>query len=315
MNESELVARIRTLFSPRIGDDAAVIGQQVFTADMLVEDVDFLPETSLRLVGRKSIAVNLSDLAAMGAAPDYALVSIALPDWVRTRVDDLLEGIASAAREHRIEIVGGDLSRGAKLTVAVTAIGHVVTRPLLRSGARAGDRIFVSRPIGASAAGLSLLTGRKDLAGMGYADRELVESVLRRHLDPEPEVELGLALAAIPEVTACIDVSDGLSTDIHHLCRASSLGATIAKERIPVFPDLGSAAPRLGLDLRRCVLDGGEEYALLFTASLRESELSRRVGRPVYAIGRMTGDSAVVLTENGEPRPLLPEGWDHFRPA
>jgi thiamine-monophosphate kinase len=312
VNEGQLVARFRELFSTRIGDDAAVVpvekGEQVLTSDMLVEDVDFRRTTPLHFVARKSLAVNLSDIAAMGARPELALLSLALPPWAREHLDDMLESFAAAAREHRIEIVGGDLSRGEKLVVSIAAIGRVVTRPLLRSGAKRGDRIYLSRPIGGAATGLTLL--EKGVAS--YAEREFVESAIRRQLDPEPELALGLALAEIKEVTSCIDVSDGLSTDLHHLCEASGCGAEIAKERIPIFQDLLTFGGRLGVNVRDAVLHGGEEYALLFTSSLPESQLSARLRRPVYAIGRMTSERGVILQEEGIARPLLPGGFDHF---
>ena len=308
MNESQLVARVRELFSQRIGDDGAVVDGLVYTTDMLVEDVDFTRAAPLRLVARKSLAVNLSDLAAMGAAPAYALLALGLPPWAREHADELLVAYAEAAREHRVEIIGGDFSRAERLTIAVTAVGKVVTRALTRDGAKPGDRVYVSRPLGASAAGLELL-GRDAKA---YAEREFIESAIRRHLDPEPETALGVALAAIAQVTACIDVSDGLSTDLHHLCDASRCGAEIEKERVPVFPDLLVHGAKLGINVRDAVLHGGEEYALLFTSSLRESELSTLLRRPVYAIGRMTRGSGVTLTEDGVAQPLAARGWDHF---
>lgn len=316
MNEAQLVARVRELFSPRIGDDAAVVpvesGIQVLTTDMLVEDVDFTAATPLRFVARKSLAVNLSDLAAMGAVPQYALLALALPPWALERADELLTAYAEAAKEHAIEIVGGDFSRGEKLTISVTAIGRVVTRALLRGGAKPGDRIYLSRPVGGSGAGFALI-GRVEAAGqLSYAEREFVESAIRRHLDPEPELALGVSLAAIDQVTACIDVSDGLSTDLHHLCEASQCGAEIEKERIPVFSELPAYARKFAIDVREVVLHGGEEYALLFTSSLRESELSARLKRPVYAIGRMTREGGVLLREDGVARPLEARGWDHF---
>jgi thiamine-monophosphate kinase len=308
VNEAQLVARVRELFSPRIGDDAAVVGNQVLTTDMLVEDVDFTRGTPLRFVARKSLAVNLSDLAAMGAKPAIALVALALPPWAVENADELLTAYAEAAKQHGVEIVGGDFSRAEKLTISVTAIGTIVTRPLLRSGARAGDRVFLSRPIGGAAAGLALLG--KD--AKAYVEREFIESAIRRQLDPEPETALGIALADIKEVTSCIDVSDGLSSDLHHLCDASGLGAEIEKERIPVFPDLLAHGPKLGIDVRSAVLHGGEEYALLFTSSLPESQLSTRLRRPVYAIGRMTKTPDVLLKENGVARALERGGFDHF---
>jgi len=132
--------------------------------------------------------------------------------------------------------------------------------------------------------------------------------VIARHLDPEPETQLGIALAEIDAVTACIDISDGLSTDLHHLCDASNAGAEIERARIPVFPDLERAGPSLGIDVRKAVLRGGEEFALLFTSSMRESELSSRLKRPVYAIGKIVAERGVRL----DGAPLEAGGFDHF---
>lgn len=318
MNEDEIVRRLRSLFSDRIGDDAAVLGNMVATTDMLVEDVDFTKDTPPEFIARKSLAVNISDLAAMGAVPTWALTSFAIPPWFVPHLDTFLEALSAAAREYRIEIVGGDLSRSGALVLSVVACGAIESRPLLRSGARPGDRIYVSRPIGGAAAGLALIRSGWTLSGppprpAGYAVIEFARSAMRRQLDPEPELALGSALARIPEVTACIDVSDGLSTDLHRLCDASQCGAEIERERIPLFPDLIGSGPALGIVVRDAVLHGGEEFALLFTSSLRESELSTRLGRPVYMIGRMIAGEGVVLREDGAAKKLEPGGWDHFR--
>jgi len=301
--EAELIERLRRHF-PKAGDDAAIVGDDVITTDMLVEDVDFTLAIPLRFIAGKSLAVNLSDLAAMGATPSHAVVALAIPPHVDAV--ELVDALAEASKHHAIEIVGGDLSRGDKLVISVTAIGRAA-RPLLRSGAKPGDRVYVSRPLGAPAAGLALIQRYGSIeppATLAYLNRELANAVIRRQLDPEPEVALGIALAQIAEVTSCIDVSDGLSTDLAHLCDASSLGADIEKARIPVFPELHLA----GVDVQNAVLNGGEEYALLFTSTLRESELSTRLRRPVYAIGRMSRDKGVRL----DGAPLEPRGWDHF---
>jgi thiamine-monophosphate kinase len=301
--EAQLIERLRRHF-PKAGDDAAIVGDEVITTDMLVEDVDFTMAIPLRFIARKSLAVNLSDLAAMGATPSHAVVALAIPKHVDA--EQLVDALAEAAKHHAIEIVGGDLSRSEKLVISVTAIGKT-TRPLLRSGAKPGDRIYVSRPLGAPAAGLALIKRYGSIeppATLPYLQREVANAVIQRQLDPEPEVALGKMLAQIGEVTACIDISDGLSTDLGHLCDASSLGAEIEKARIPVFPELHLA----GVDVGNAVLNGGEEYALLFTSSLRESELSSRVKRPVYAIGRMSRDKGVRL----DGVTLEPRGWDHF---
>jgi thiamine-monophosphate kinase len=318
MNEDEIIRRLRGLFSDRIGDDAAVIGDTAATTDMLVEDVDFTKDTPPDLIARKSLAVNISDLAAMGAKPTWALTSFALPPWFMPHLEGFLEALAAAARRWGIEIVGGDLSRSGALVISVVACGTIGPRPLLRSGARAGDRIYVSRPIGGAAAGLAMIRNGWTLSGppprpVGYAVVEFARSAMRHHLDPEPELALGVALGRIPEVTACIDVSDGLSTDLNRLCQASKCGAEIERERIPVFPDLIGSGPALGIAVREAVLHGGEELALLFTSSLRESELSSRLGRPVYMIGRMIAGEGVILREDGVAKKLEPAGWDHFR--
>jgi len=300
MSEAGLIARIRELFS-RAGDDAAVIGTQVITNDVLVENVDFTRDVLPRLIARKSLAVNLSDIAAMGGRPQYAVVAIGSPDEVFAA--SIIEELAAAAREQDVEIVGGDLSRAERAFVSITLIGEAA-QPILRSGARRGERIYLSRPVGGSAAGLALLQRGTEAAD--YAEREFIESAKRRHLEPEAEVALGMKLVGI--ATSCIDVSDGLSTDLHHLCDASNTGALIDGDRIPAFPDLPRYGPRLGINVRDAVLHGGEEYALLFTSSMRESELSARVGRPVYAIGRITEERGVRV--NGEL--LAPRGFDHF---
>ena len=301
--EAALIERLRRHF-PKAGDDAAIVGDDVITTDMLVEDVDFSTAIPLRFIARKSLAVNLSDLAAMGATPSHAVVALAIPKHVDA--EQLVDAVAEAAKHHAIEIVGGDLSRSEKLVISVTAIGRAM-RPLLRSGAKPGDRIYVSRPLGAPAAGLALIQrygGIEPPATLPYLQRELANVVIQRQLDPEPEVALGKLLAQVDEVTSCIDISDGLSSDLAHLCDESNLGAELAKARIPVFPELHLA----GVDVANAVLNGGEEYALLFTSSLRESEISGRLKRPVYAIGRMSRDKGMRLDGNN----LEPRGWDHF---
>jgi len=300
MSERDLIERIRELF-PRAGDDAAVIGNQVVTNDVMVENVDFTREIPLRLIARKSLTINLSDIAAMGGRPRYAIVAIGSSD--EKDASTIIEELAIAAKENDVEIVGGDLSRSERLFISITVIGEA-NQPILRSGAKRGDRIYLSRPVGGSAAGLSLL--QRGTEGADYAEREFIESAKRRHLEPEAEVALGMKLVGI--ATSCIDVSDGFSTDLHHLCDASNVGALIDGDRIPPFPDLPRYGPRLGINVRDAVLHGGEEYALLFTSALRESELSARVGRPVYAVGRVTEERGVRI--NAEI--LEPRGFDHF---
>jgi thiamine-monophosphate kinase len=312
-----------------IGDDAAVIdipSPAVVTTDVLIENVDFTRELPVRFIARKSLAANVSDLAAMGAVPHAFVCALGIPEWFEPGFETFTSELAAAAREARIELVGGDLSAADALTISITAIGRIAegARPLLRSGARRGDRLFLSRPVGASAAGLALMTkgwrifGDGSAAppphagGLAFAHRELAASLLLRHAAPEAETALGAALARIPEVGACIDVSDGLALDLSRLLAASGCGAVVDWRRIPPFPDLVEGALALGIDVRASVLEGGEEYALLFTASATESELSSRLRRPVYAIGRITEGSGIILDRDGERTPLEPRGFDHF---
>jgi thiamine-monophosphate kinase len=328
--ERELLETIRGAFPEAaatlgIGDDAAILAlgaPGVFTKDVLVEDVDFFADADPRLLAEKCLAVNLSDIAAMGARPVAFLLSLAMPERFLPSFGAFIESLAGAAAKHRVSLIGGDLSRSAQLSICVTAIGEAPSRPLLRSAAKPGDRIFVSRPLGGSAAGLELLRRGWRLDGSrsavppapvraSFEQRAFAQSALLQHLTPEPEIALGMRLAAIDAAHACIDLSDGLSTDLGRLCEASSCGAVVEWERVPPLPGLASIGASL-LDVDAAVLHGGEEFALLFTADARESELSAAAGRPVYAIGRITSEPGVLIERAGVRTPLAPGGFDHF---
>lgn len=328
--EDKIVALIRAAFAQSdavvgIGDDAAVVrmeGAQAITSDMLVEDVDFTAETPIESIARKALASNLSDLAAMGARPTHFLLNLGVPSAYRDRLQQFVRALAAAAAQHEVSLVGGDLSSAAKFIVSITAFGSVA-RPLLRSGARSGDRVYLSRPIGGAAAGFQLFNKgwRLDEEGRAappstraeaFALGEFAAAVLRQFFEPLPETRLGLQLAN-DLATSCIDLSDGLSTDLRRLCEASGVAAVVEWEKIPLFPDLHVAGPRLGVSVEDAALHGGEEYALLFTSRLREYELSTKLGRPVYAIGRMESGSGITLIRNGVDVPLADHGFDHFR--
>lgn len=330
--EDAFIEAIRSAFPPAeivvgIGDDAAVLnfsGRLVITTDMMVEGVDFFSDSPLDLVGKKALAANLSDLAAMGSRPLAFLLTIALPVERVNGVQPLITGMAEMALQHGISLIGGDVSASPVLTISITAMGKPsVSEPLLRSSAAAGDFIYVSRPLGGSAAGLALYRqGWRLDPGMGatppegaqaaFELRELAGAILRQHLSPSPESELGAALGAIGRVRSCIDISDGLSTDLHRLCKASGVGAVLEWERIPIFPDLPAYARLLGIQLEDVTLHGGEEYALLFTSPLREFELSHLLGRSVYSVGRITRDPGLILERDGHAVPLGDYGHDHF---
>ncbi|MDX1583708.1 MAG: thiamine-phosphate kinase [Thermoanaerobaculia bacterium] len=331
ITEDALVDKIRSRFggtregSLGIGDDAAILSDPrpaVLTTDILIEEIDFFTTTPRWFVGRKALSANLSDLAAMGAEPDSFLLTLATPRSQLATLEDLLDGMAEKASDFRIALAGGDLSEAERMIVSITAIGRVRSgRALLRSEARPGDSLFVSRPLGGPAAGLELL--RKgwsldrnlDLStprDVSYEIRELGASVLRSHLDPTPEVELGLALAKLDEAGACIDLSDGVSRDLARICEASGVGAVIDWERVPTVPDLDRLGPRLGVDPFRCALHGGEEFSLLFTARSAEAQLSQTLGRPVYRIGKIEKGGGVRLNRAGRVEPLPPLSFDHF---
>jgi thiamine-monophosphate kinase len=325
-DEAALVAKLRSLFPEYhqplgIGDDAAILNGHVITTDMLIEDVDFTSDIPIAFIAAKSLAVNLSDLAAMGATPRAFLLSVGLPAWALEQFDVFATSLAEVAAAFNIALIGGDLSAAAKLTISLTAIGSAPERPLLRSGARPGDRIFISRPLGGSATGLHLLGSGWRISPSGiatapeeidYVEKEIASSAIMRHVAPDPEVALGIRLAGIPEVTSCIDVSDGFSTDLARLCEASSCGALVDLDRLPPFPDLPSLARRIRFPVEPAVLHGGEEYSLLFTSTLRESEMSIRCGRPVFSVGRIREGSGVFLERERAEEPLLPRGFDHF---
>lgn len=312
-----------------IGDDAAILrgaGRTVVTTDLLVEGVDFTRAIPIEFVAAKSLAVNLSDLAAMGAHPRAFVLSVGLPDDLVPEFRTFAVALAGAARRWGVSLVGGDLSGSRDLTISITAFGELPqgSAALLRNGTRPGDGLFLSRPVGGAAAGLHLLlrgwsiardgsaSAPPDLpAPPGFAQKEFAASALRRQVAPEPEVDLGPRLAA-EGATACIDVSDGLSTDLHRLCGASGCGARLEWARIPRFPDLDSLGFSLGVDPERAVLHGGEELALLFTSRRSESELSSAFRRPVYRIGRITDGRRIVLEKGETETELRAEGWDHF---
>lgn len=331
-DEDALIERIGKRFPPArkptlgIGDDAAILEDPrpaVITTDLLVEGIDFLPDTPRWFVGRKALAANLSDLAAMGAEPDAFLLTLGLPRAQGSSIDELIEGMASRAQANEIELAGGDLSESERLLVSITAIGRIrADRALLRSNARVGDSLFVSRPLGGSAAGLELLlrgwrmTRNMEVsspAPVSYQLRELGGSLLRAQLDPEPEIELGLTLSELETVGACIDLSDGVSRDLARVCKSSGVGAVIEWDRVPVLPDLDRLGGQLGIDPLRCALHGGEEFSLLFTARSGEARLSTLLGRPVYRIGSIDGGEGVRLSRGGSIEPLPNLGFDHFR--
>jgi thiamine-monophosphate kinase len=302
-----------------IGDDAALLkppaGQQlVACTDTLVSGVHFPQGTAPQDIGWKSLAVNLSDLAAMAATPAWAMLALTLPYADKRFVEAFAEGFAQVARAHAVSLIGGDTTQG-PLSVTVSAFGFLPEgRALLRSGARVGDAVFVTGTLGDAAAALRLIQD----AGLGTRDpaNEQARSELAARLNrPEPRIAAGLALRDV--ASACIDVSDGLLADLGHICEASGLGAIVEADALP----LSSAMLALfEVDERRAfALSGGDDYELCFTASVDRADRIAadfaRLGFGAARIGRIVAEPGVrVRDANGKVVEPPRRGWQHFAP-
>ena len=309
--EDQLIEMIRKRFADTsvrvgIGDDAAVIDlssgfSTLVCSDLLAENTHFRRETHPPdSVGFKAVAVNVSDIGAMGGIPDFCLLSLALPrDLERSWIDAFLDGVAAACREFEISLVGGDSSAADRVFVDVSVIGHVRRgSAVLRSGARSGNHVYITGSLGGSAMGLELLE-----EGHGF---ELLEEgrrdhpAIRRSLYPEPRHRIGSRVA--DRATAMIDISDGLSADLTHILEASSVSARITSESIPLHP---------GAEVSRA-LHSGEEYELIVTAEDLPSEID---GVPITCIGQIvpSGEKPQILLIEGLREQVLdPKGWKHF---
>jgi len=317
--EFALIARhFRALAGPGalgLGDDAALLDpppgrQLVLAADAMVAGVHFLPDDPPETIGRKLLRVNLSDLAAMGAAPLGYLMTTAFPQgtgdaWIAA----FARGLAEDQRAYGLALLGGDtVSTPGQLTLSLTILGTVAPEAALRRrGARPGDHLWVSGTIGDGALGLRVLRGRLPPDAAGH--------LAGRYRLPEPRLALGAALAGLAH--AAMDVSDGLVQDLGHLCRAGGCGAVLEAGRVPLSP---AAAAAIAADpgLLPLALSGGDDYELLFAAPpAAAAEVEARAaaaGVPVARIGRFTEGPAEVAVQDARGAPLaLPKGgWSHF---
>jgi thiamine-monophosphate kinase len=304
-----------------IGDDCAVLPwtkkeRLLVTTDMLVEDRHFLRSgISARDLGYKSLAVNLSDIAAMGGRPRWAFLSMGIPsgielDWL----DDFFRGWREAAKPSGAILLGGDTTKSPdRLVVNVVVLGTVRSgREKFRSTAKPGDIIVVTGNLGDSGAGLNVL-----LNG-GPRDRD-ERRLLRSHNRPRPHLEEGAWLASRPGVRAMMDVSDGLDSDIRRMMGPSKVGAEIELDRLPLSPSMVRVARRRGWNSVETAATGGEDYCLLLTVepsrfkSLAAS-FARRFGRPLTAVGTIRPRSrGLRYFSNGRPTRLEGRGFDHFR--
>lgn len=299
-----------------IGDDCAVFAPPagrhlLVTTDTLVERVHFdLGWHPPELLGRKAAAVNLSDIAAMGGGPLYALLSLAAPagtdeGWL----DRVMTGFLTVLAEHDTILIGGDTVRGEQVVISVTLIGDAAPdRILYRSGARKGDLVWVSGQLGEAAAGLELCR---------RGDESRWPELVRAHLDPRPRMALGRFLAETGTVHAMMDLSDGLATDLAHLCRESGLGAEVEAASLPLSPALQEAAAHLGRAPGELALTGGEDYELLFATGPEATEtlplqVQEATGLEIHRVGRLTAGSGVWLLDGITRREIGDRGYDHF---
>jgi thiamine-monophosphate kinase len=300
-----------------IGDDTACVinktRSSLITSDILIEGVHFdLKRTSLFDLGFKTLAVNLSDIAAMGGIPAYLVLGLGIPAGFSTeQIDEFYRGIKSLAAKTAVALVGGDMSVAKNLFVSACLIGHAPFRPVTRSGARLGDDIYITGTVGDSALGLKLLHHKPSRAMKG-SHRYL----LTRHHQPTPRLTAGALLARERLATAMIDVSDGLLQDLGHICKASNIGAVLWEEKLPLSPAYRELAGRNGTE---DALSGGEDYELLFCAHQRDRsriEKSRkRAGVAITRIGTCVSPSRgiVVLDRLGKHVSVRSRGHDHFK--
>lgn len=284
-----------------IGDDAAVIKVDgpkliLFTTDSLIEDVHFThPALTPYQIGWKALAVNLSDIAAMGGVPKHSLVSIGLPPQTSVDfVDSLYQGIKDLSNKFKVNIVGGDTVSSPQLVINISLLGEVEEEYLaLRSGAKAGDKVLVTGDLGGSAA----------------------HRLAKKHLPPQPRVEEGRAIVKRLRPTSMIDISDGLASDLRRICESSQVGANIWLEKIPVSEKTRQMSKQLGEDFVRLALEGGEDYELLFTVPpQRLPELMSEMDVSLTVIGEITDqkERLLLIDKEGKPHPLESKGYEHF---
>jgi thiamine-monophosphate kinase len=313
-SEFEFLESIRKRYSlGKIGDDCAVLPKDsdtdmVVTADMLVEDIDFrLKWTTPEFLGHKALAVSLSDIAAMGADPDWAMLSIGVPEhiWNSGFVDRFYEGWHRLASKFGVELVGGDISRTPDKIVIDSIVSGQVEKggAILRSTANPGDLLFVTNRLGGAATGLAALEG-------GFASLAELEKAVLKQLQPMPQIEWGKLLQQQHLASAMIDLSDGLSSDLAHLCRASGVGAVIHAEKIPVYA-LPTVPDRLEIDPLDLALNGGEDFELLFTSDPKNF-LTLKTAHFLH-IGEVTANVGIIELIDGATTSLLtPKGFRHF---
>jgi thiamine-monophosphate kinase len=309
-----------------VGDDAAVIDNQGFltvvSTDLLVEGIHFdLMYTPLKHLGYKSVVVNLSDIYAMNAAPKQITVSVAMSNRFSVEaLEELYEGIHAACKVYQVDLIGGDTSASNKgLVISVTAIGQGEKEKLTyRNGAKPGDLICITGDVGGAYLGLQILEREKQIYLSNpevQPDLEEQNYLIGRQLKPEARkdlIELFAKNNLVP--TAMIDISDGVASDLFHLCKQSNVGAYLEESGVPIHPDAQLMALKFQLDPITCALSGGEDYELLFTIDPKDVDKIKYLP-DIYIAGEITAaqDGMKLHTKGGNIHDLQAQGWTHFR--
>lgn len=332
LGEFGLIDRIKSrtrLHQPEsvlgIGDDAAVIqheGQSVVSTDLLIEGVHFdLSYMPIQHLGYKAVAVNLSDIAAMNATPKQVVVSLGLSNRISVEaIDALYDGIAAACDNYKVDLVGGDTSSSTSgLIISVTALGAApADRITRRSTANDKDIVCVTGDLGAAYIGLQVLEREKQVFLTNpemQPDLEKYDYIVQRQLKPEARMDIIHELGDLGIVpTSMIDVSDGLASELLHICHASGLGVRVFEDKLPIDKMTYDTAVEFNLDPITCVLNGGEDYELLF--SINQDDFEKIEKHPdIHFIGYMEkGEERGLVTKNGNFHSLQAQGWSHFNP-
>ena len=313
--EFEFLETIKKKYSlSKIGDDCAVLPKDsktdlVITTDLLVEDIDFrLSWTKPEFLGHKSLAVSLSDIAAMGGKPVWSMVSIGVPEkiWKTDFVEKFYDGYMKLAQKFDVELIGGDVSKTPdKIVIDSIVAGEVKKgKAILRSGAQVNDLIYVTGTLGGAAIGLNLLENGK---------KTKHKNLLLRQLTPNPQIEIAQIISANNLATAMIDLSDGLSSDLLHLSKASKTGAKIFADEIPVESKISDF--KIKVSALELALSGGEDFELLFTVNPKKKLRLENVlkNHQFSLIGKMTANAEIIeLMQDGKSTILQPEGFRHF---
>lgn len=315
MSEFDLIRKYFTRNAPNadlgVGDDAALIRisagyQLAISVDMSVASTHFYADAAPHDIGWKCMAVNISDMAAMGATPKWATLAIALPDMNESWLAEFSRGLFACAEAFGVQLIGGDTTRGA-LNISIQIMGEVPTNTaLLRSGAKADEDIWVSGHLGSAALGLASLQGKIELPA------EVRTSCLNALHRPAPKVALGLALHNIAH--SCIDISDGLLADLGHILQASNLGADIHLSDIPCHAFLQSMLETPLI--KQCILAGGDDYELIFTAPQSQrttiQSISKQLDLPLAVIGKTTQHAGLRVHYQQQILDISKKGFDHF---